>query len=102
MLVSHCTSSPHRLRRGRHWCTSTTRTWPTLHNPALAIQRRSVSLLTVIRCSLCRYSLANVGPNPRYTGSERIGMAPLSPPPPRLPLDSPPTQPPITRLVPFP
>jgi len=40
-----CPTAPTRhsgLRRGRHWCTSTTRRWPALHNPAFAIHCRSV------------------------------------------------------------
>src|ERR1017187_4328258 len=77
-LVSHCTSSPNRLRRGRHSCTFSTRCLRGRHNLAPIIHCRTVSRLTSISCFLARYSAASVGPNPRYTGCDRIVTASCS------------------------
>ena len=74
-LVSHCTSSPNRLRRSRHSCSSPTRRFPARHSLASTIHFRTVSRLTWILCSLARYSDASVGPKPRYTGLDRIATA---------------------------
>src|ERR1039458_9177281 len=70
-LVSHCTSSPNRLRRGRHSWTFSKRCVRARHNLAPIIHCRTVSRLTSISCFLARYSAASVGPNPRYTGRDR-------------------------------
>src|SRR5579863_6291824 len=66
-LVSHCTSSPTRLRRGRQVCTLSTRLALARQSLASIIQPRNVSRLTCTWCFLARYSAANVGPNPQYT-----------------------------------
>src|ERR1022692_1876813 len=77
-LVSHCTSSPYRLRRGRHSCTFSTRCLRGRHNLAPIIHCRTVSRLTAMSCFLAKYSEASVGPNPRYTGPDRIVTASCS------------------------
>src|SRR5580704_10264291 len=74
-LVSHCTSSPLRLRRGRQVCTSPTRAFLPLHSSPLIIHCRTVSLLASIPCFSLRYSAAKVGLNPWYTGADRIFTA---------------------------
>src|ERR1017187_1754656 len=77
-LVSHCTSSPKRLRRGRHSWIFSTRCFPGRHSFALVIHSRTVSRLTSMPCFLPRYSEASVGPNPRYTGCDRMATASFS------------------------
>src|SRR2546423_14074501 len=42
------------------------------HNLAPIIHCRTVSRLTAMSCFLAKYSEASVGPNPRYTGRDRI------------------------------
>ncbi len=74
-LVSHCTSSPKRLRRGRHRCGCSTFSSLARHNFPWIIHCRTVSLLALIPCFLRRYSAANVGPNPAYTGADKIFTA---------------------------
>src|ERR1700724_3616611 len=63
-LVSHCTNSPQRLRRGRHVCTFSIRFGLARHSLASLIQPRSVSRPPFTPCFLARYSAASVGPNP--------------------------------------
>ena len=77
-LVSHCTSSPNRLRRGRQTCTCLTRAFFPCHNLARIIHSRTVSLLTAMPCFLRKYSQAKVGPNPWYTGADKISTASCS------------------------
>src|SRR5580658_1462015 len=74
-LVSHCTSSPKRLRRGRQICTCLTFSLSARHNLPPIIHCRTVSLLALIRCFFARYSAASVGPKPLYTGMDRIFTA---------------------------
>src|SRR5580698_5769134 len=74
-LVSHCTNSPKRLRRGRHSWIFSMRCLRARHSLASSIHCRTVSRLTSIPCFLARYSDASVGPNPRYTGLARIATA---------------------------
>src|SRR5439155_1726995 len=64
--VSHCSSSPRQLRRGRHTCTSSTSRRFTRRSPAPISHCRSVSLLTSTWWFLARYSQASVGPKSRY------------------------------------
>jgi hypothetical protein len=77
-LVSHCTNSPNRLRRGRHSWIFSTRAFRARHNLASIIQRRTVSRLTSMPWCLARYSEASVGLNPRYTDCDRIATAACS------------------------
>src|ERR1035438_6380624 len=74
-LVSHCTSSPKRLRRGRQQCTCLTFSLLARHSLPRIIHCRTVSLLASIPCFLSRYSAAKVGPNPSYTGADNIFTA---------------------------
>src|SRR5579864_6712040 len=74
-LVSHCTSSPNRLRRGRHTCTCRTLSFLARHSLPAIIHFRTVSLLASILCFLRKYSAARVGPNPRYTSMPKIFTA---------------------------
>src|ERR1017187_2986770 len=74
-LVSHCTNSPNRLRRGRHVWTCPTFAFLPRHNSAPSIHCRTVSLLASIPCCFPKYSDANVGPNPSYTGADKIFTA---------------------------
>src|SRR5215472_18695061 len=74
-LVSHCTSSPNRLRRGRQGCTCGTLAFFPHHSLARIIHCRTVSLLASILCFWANCSAASVGPNPAYTGADRICTA---------------------------
>src|SRR5450755_2804694 len=74
-LVSHCTSSPNRLRRGRQTCTCWIFSFFARHSLPRIIHVRTVSLLASIPCLLPRYSAAKVGPNPSYTGPDKIFTA---------------------------
>src|SRR5450759_1032719 len=74
-LVSHCTSSPYRLRRGRQTCTAFTFSSLARHSFPPIIHFRTVSRLASIPCFLRKYSAAKVGPNPRYTSADRIFTA---------------------------
>ncbi len=74
-LVSHCTSSPNRLRRGRHICTCSILCLRGLHSLASIIHFRTVSRLASTSCRSFRYSVASVGLNPRYTSCDRIATA---------------------------
>src|SRR6202162_2432972 len=71
-LVSHCTNSPNRLRRGRQVWTCLTFSFFPRHSLARIIHCRTVSLLTSRPCLLSKYSAANVGPNPSYTDADKI------------------------------
>src|ERR1017187_8348750 len=64
LLVSHCTSSPTRLRRKRHSWISATCCFRPRHSLASIIHRRTVSRLTSMACFLLRYSDASVGQIP--------------------------------------
>src|SRR6266446_8874401 len=77
-LVSHCTNSPKRLRRGRHSWIFSTRCFRARHSLAPIIHCRTVSRLTSMSCFFARYSDASVGPNPRYTGRDKIVTASCS------------------------
>src|SRR5216683_2756255 len=79
-LVSHCTSSPNRLRRGRQTCTCFTFSFFARHSLPRIIHCRTVSLLASIPCSLPKYSPASVGPNPWYTSADKIFTASFSTP----------------------
>src|ERR1700681_152204 len=74
-LVSHCTSSPNRSFRGRQLCIGLTFSLFACHSLPSIIHFRTVSLLASIPCFFARYSAANVGPNPLYTGADRIFTA---------------------------
>lgn len=78
-MANWCSGTPACMTRwsaaGRHLCTSTTSRRPAFHNLAFAIHCRTVSLLTISWCRWRRYSAVSVGPNPRYTGSERMAIA---------------------------
>jgi len=74
-LVSHCTSSPNRLRRGRQVWTSLTFARFPRHSLPRIIHFRTVSRLASIPCFFLKYSAASVGPNPWYTGADRICTA---------------------------
>src|SRR5262245_29223587 len=67
MLVSHCTSSPRQLRRGRHRCTVFTFRGLAVHAPLSISHFRKVSLLTRIPSRSLRYSAASVGPKSPYS-----------------------------------
>src|SRR5437660_879819 len=71
-LVSHCTNSPNRLRRGRHTCTCLTLSFFTRHNLPRIIHFRTVSLLASMPCLSSKYSAANVGPTPLYTSADAL------------------------------
>src|ERR1039458_6571481 len=45
------------------------------HNLARIIHCRTVSLLALIKCFFLKYSAARVGPNPSYTGADKIVTA---------------------------
>ena len=77
-LVSHCTNSPNRLRRGRQTWTCLTFSFFARHSLPPIIHFRTVSLLASIPCFFPRYSAANVGPNPSYTGADKIFTASCS------------------------
>src|SRR6516165_2708669 len=74
-LVSHCTNSPNRLRRRRQICTCPILSFFPFHSLARIIHCRTVSLLTSMPCLLAKYSQAKVGPNPSYTGADKIFTA---------------------------
>src|ERR1035441_4481911 len=99
-LVSHCTSSPYRLRRGRQTCTCSTFPDFTRHTFPRIIHCRTVSLLASIPCFFRRYSAASVGPKPRYTSAERIFTASHSMASSILRFDGLPRRPWITALSP--
>lgn len=70
--VSNCTNSPRQLRRGRDWCTAST-FWPRARHSPFSIRIcRSASRPICTWCFLPKYSLANVGPKPRYVSCARI------------------------------
>src|ERR1700730_14135297 len=77
-LVSHCTNSPKRLRRGRHSWIFSTLCLRARHSFAWIIHCRAVSRLTSMSCFLAKYSDASVGPNPRYTGLLKMATASCS------------------------
>ena len=77
-LVSHCTNSPNRLRRGRHTRIVLIFSRFARHSFARIIHCRTVSLLTSMLCFFARYSLAKVGPNPSYTGVDKMRTASFS------------------------
>src|ERR1700733_7401863 len=77
-LVSHCTSSPSRLRRGRQPCTCLTCSRFARHSLPRIIHCRTVSLLASMPCFFSKYSAAKVGPNPWYTGADKIFTASFS------------------------
>src|SRR6266542_5652 len=99
-LVSHCTSSPKRLRRGRHSWIFSTCCFRARHSLAPIIHCRTVSRLASMSCFLARYSAASVGPNPRYTGCARILTASCSVSPLILRLEGSPRSPCATILSP--
>src|SRR5579872_1085099 len=74
-LVSHCTNSPNRLRRGRQVWTSLIFAFFPRHSLARIIHCRTVSLLASIPCFFSKYSAASVGPNPWYTGADKSRTA---------------------------
>src|SRR5262249_51141532 len=74
-LVSHCTNSPRALRRGRHKWIASILCFRLRHSPARCISCRKASRPIPILCFRARYSLASVGPNPRYIACDKIRTA---------------------------
>jgi hypothetical protein len=65
-------NSPRQLRRGRHSCAFSTLCLRDRHSPAAIMICFNASRPIFTPCFLANYSLASVGPNLRYTFSERM------------------------------